>query len=266
MQKKKYIILGQSILGSGGAQIYYVNKKRYLETQGWEVNIFTFHTKGKVVYKEFEDFYLNILDTATISPKAEIFYSGEKCELVLANMPGKHNLYNAVAAIAAANSLGVPLGKAASLLGDVARLPARRFEHFEHNAGLFKIISDYAHHPEEIKALISAAKLVPSKRIVAVFQPHRYSRTKNFIEEFPIAFEGCDEVIIPPVYAASESPLCGGTNASLYAAFRKAKELDPATAPEPIYAAGCPYILELHYKRGRFGTTCWSGGYCRNIT
>lgn len=190
------------------------------------------------------DFYLNILDTATISPKAEIFYSGEKCELVLANMPGKHNLYNAVAAIAAASSLGVPLGKAASLLGDVARLPARRFEHFEHKAGLFKIISDYAHHPEEIKALISAAMLVPARRRIAVFQPHRYSRTKNFLKEFPAAFVGCDEVIIPPVYSASELMVYGGTHAFLYAEFRRAKEVDPATAvPEPIFAATLDSVL-----------------------
>jgi UDP-N-acetylmuramate--L-alanine ligase/UDP-N-acetylenolpyruvoylglucosamine reductase len=186
---------------------------------------------------------LELPNETTISPQGKINFGGSLCSFVLNNMPGIHNLYNAAAAISAATALGIPTTKAASIISDVASLPARRFEHFEHCTNLFKIISDYAHHPEEIKALISAAKLVPSKRIVAVFQPHRYSRTKNFIEEFPIAFEGCDEVIIPPVYAASESPLCGGTNASLYAAFRKAKELDPATAPEPIYAAALEDVL-----------------------
>lgn len=60
MQNKKYIFLGQSILGSGGAQIYYLNKKKFLETQGWKVILFTFHADGKVVYKDFEGYYNNI--------------------------------------------------------------------------------------------------------------------------------------------------------------------------------------------------------------
>lgn len=189
------------------------------------------------------DFKLELLDYATVSPAGKIKYLDSSFDFTLTNMPGKHNLYNAAAAISAAVALGVPAAKAAELITAVASLPARRFEHFEHCSNLFKIISDYAHHPEEIKALISAAKLVPAHRIVAVFQPHRYSRTKNFIKEFPAAFIGCDEVIIPPVYSASEPLLFGGTNASLYASFRKAKELDPATTPEPIYAATLNSVL-----------------------
>ncbi|MBO7298563.1 MAG: UDP-N-acetylmuramate--L-alanine ligase [Kiritimatiellae bacterium] len=189
------------------------------------------------------DFALKLVDYSSVSPRGEIITANSSACFTLENMPGKHNLYNAAAAIAAASALGVSLNDAATHLSNVASLPARRFEHFEHCTKLFKIISDYAHHPEEIKALISAAKLVPAKRIVAVFQPHRYSRTKNFIKEFPEAFIGCDEVIIPPVYSASEPLICGGTNASLYASFRKAKEADPATTPEPIFAATLESVL-----------------------
>lgn len=193
--------------------------------------------------EESADFKLELVDFTTISPVGKISHMGLSYGFTLKNMPGKHNLYNAAAAISAAAALGIKLENASELISLVASLPARRFEHFEHCSNLFKIISDYAHHPEEIKALISAAKLVPARRIVAVFQPHRYSRTKNFIKEFPAAFVGCDEVIIPPVYSASEPPIAGGTSASLYASFRRAKELDPATTPEPVYAATLNSVL-----------------------
>lgn len=189
------------------------------------------------------NFELEIVDSDTVSPIGRINHQALAFNFALKNMPGKHNLYNATAAISAAVALGVPLAKSIELISNSASLPARRFENFEHCSNLFKIISDYAHHPEEIKALISAAKLVQARRIVAVFQPHRYSRTKNFIKEFPAAFVGCDEVIIPPVYSASEPPIAGGTSASLYASFRRAKQLDPATAPEPIYATTLNSVL-----------------------
>ena len=136
-------------------------------------------------------------------------------------VPGRHNALNAAAAIAAAAEAGVAPERAVAALERSASLPARRFERIGAPEG-FAVVSDYSHHPSEIRALVATARGVPHKRIVAVFQPHRYTRTKTFLEDFPPAFRGVDDLVLCPVYAASESPIPGGTSADLYAAFRAA--------------------------------------------
>ncbi|MBQ3810402.1 MAG: FAD-binding protein, partial [Kiritimatiellae bacterium] len=145
-------------------------------------------------------------------------------------VPGRHNALNAAAAIAAAVSLGFPPAAAARALERAAALPARRFERVGSPSG-FEVVSDYSHHPSEIRALVETARGVPHKRLVGVFQPHRYTRTKTFLADFPPAFAGLDALVLCPVYAASEPPLAGGSSADLYAAFRAA-----AGVPTPVYA------------------------------
>ena len=136
-------------------------------------------------------------------------------------VPGRHNALNAAAAIAAAAALGFGPEAAARALERAASLPARRFERVGSPAG-FEVVSDYSHHPSEIRALVETARGVPHKRLVGVFQPHRFTRTKTFLADFPPAFAGLDELVLCPVYAASEPPLAGGSSADLYAAFRAA--------------------------------------------
>ena len=145
-------------------------------------------------------------------------------------VPGRHNALNAAAAIAAAAALGFGPEAAARALERAAFLPARRFERVGSPAG-FEVVSDYSHHPSEIRALVETARGVPHKRLVGVFQPHRFTRTKTFLADFPPAFSGLDELVLCPVYAASEPPLAGGSSADLYAAFRAA-----AGPPVPVYA------------------------------
>ena len=145
-------------------------------------------------------------------------------------VPGRHNALNAAAAVAAAASLGFPAEAAARVLERAAALPARRFERVGSPAG-FEVVSDYSHHPSEIRALVETARGVPHKRLVAVFQPHRFTRTRTFLDAFPPAFAGVDALVLCPVYAASEDELPGGTAADLYAAFRAA-----GTDPPPVYA------------------------------
>jgi UDP-N-acetylmuramate--alanine ligase len=82
------------------------------------------------------------------------------------------------------------------------------------------VVSDYAHHPSEITALLAAARGLGRRRTLAVFQPHRYTRTLALREEFPPAFDGVDKLVLTPVYEASESPLAGGTTEDLAQAFR----------------------------------------------
>ena len=162
--------------------------------------------------------------------------AGEDVPLPLP-VPGRHNLLNAAAAIAAAVQLGLDARAAARALCERAALPARRFERVGAPEG-FSVVSDYSHHPSEIRALVATAQGVPHRRLVAVFQPHRFTRTKTFLDDFPPAFRGVDELVLCPVYAASEPPLAGGTSADLYAAFRKAAGGKSQIAGRRSQAAG----------------------------
>lgn len=146
-------------------------------------------------------------------------------------VPGRHNALNAAAAIAAAAFAGVSPDVAAATLSRGAVLPDRRFERVGSPDG-FTVVSDYSHHPAEIAALVETARSMAPARLLAVFQPHRYTRTKALLESFPSAFRGVDSLVLCPVYAASEDPIPGGTAADLYAAFRRHCE-----APVPVLAS-----------------------------
>ena len=138
--------------------------------------------------------------------------AGRRFELFLP-LPGRHNVLNALAALAAAERCGIALDAACAALASFS-LPKRRFEPVAEARGI-RVIADYAHHPSEIRALIDAAKQAGAGRIWAVFQPHRYTRTRALGADFPPAFAGVAGVILAPVYAASEPPLEGGTSEDL---------------------------------------------------
>jgi UDP-N-acetylmuramate--L-alanine ligase/UDP-N-acetylenolpyruvoylglucosamine reductase len=140
---------------------------------------------------------------------------------VTIGVPGRHNVLNALGALAAAVVSGVaPEAAAGRLAAACAELPNRRFETVAQVGGA-RVIVDYAHHPEEIRALMAQARGCAGGTITAVFQPHRYTRTLALRDAFPPAFDGADRVILMPVYAASEQPLAGGSAEDLYAAFRR---------------------------------------------
>jgi len=141
-------------------------------------------------------------------------------------VPGRHNALNALGALAAAMLLGHDAHAALALLPRVAELPGRRFERIG-MGGKIQVISDYSHHPAEIAALVATARLQGARRVVAVFQPHRYTRTRALGADFPAAFEGVDELVLTPVYAASEAPLASGGIADLYAHFRRLRPALP---------------------------------------
>lgn len=115
--------------------------------------------------------------------------------------PGRHNLRNALAALAVARELGVDFEVAAAALGAFAGVGRRCENHGEHGGVL--VIDDYGHHPTEITATMEVAR-AQERRTVVVFEPHRYSRTRHFASEFADALSGADVVGLLPVYAASE--------------------------------------------------------------
>ncbi len=121
------------------------------------------------------------------------------CQL---HVPGAHNVQNALAAIAAASSLGIPAEAMAEGLG-AFKGTERRFE-YKGKVGETVIIDDYAHHPTEIAATLAAAHNYPHREIWCVFQPHTYSRTKSFLPDFAHALSRADHVVLAPIYAARE--------------------------------------------------------------
>src|SRR5205809_6213061 len=130
-------------------------------------------------------------------------------------VPGKHNVYNSLAAIAVGLELEVPFEKIAQALGEFGGAD-RRFQFKGEEAGV-TVVDDYGHHPTEIKATLSAARIsAPNRRIVVLFQPHRYSRTHDLMDEVASAFNKADVLLVTDIYAASETPI-EGVNAEILA-------------------------------------------------
>lgn len=125
-------------------------------------------------------------------------------------VPGTHNVYNALAATAVALELGVPFEKISEAFATFKNAN-RRFQ-FKGEVGGISVVDDYGHHPTEILATLSAAKNGSGgRRTVVVFQPHRYSRTKELMNEFALCFNNADVLFITDIYAASEQPIEGIT-------------------------------------------------------
>ena len=125
-------------------------------------------------------------------------------------VPGKHNVYNALAATAVALELEIPFEKIAEAFAGFKNAD-RRFQ-FKGEASGITVVDDYGHHPTEILATLSAAKnSTAGRRTVVVFQPHRYTRTKELMDDFVVAFNNADVLFILDIYAASEQPIEGIT-------------------------------------------------------
>ncbi|SHM06818.1 UDP-N-acetylmuramate--L-alanine ligase [Caldanaerovirga acetigignens] len=137
----------------------------------------------------------------------EVYYNNDPLIELELNVPGMHNIFNATAAVAIAHRLGLEMEGVAKAL-KVFRGAKRRFQIIG-EVDSIKVIDDYAHHPTEIKATLKAAKLQNPKKIYAIFQPHRYTRTKILAGEFGLAFDDADEVIVTNIYSAGERPIEG---------------------------------------------------------
>jgi UDP-N-acetylmuramate--L-alanine ligase len=132
---------------------------------------------------------------------------GEELGEAVLNVPGRHNVSNALGVIAVATELGIPFAKITASLGHFQHA-RRRFE-IKYASERYLLVDDYAHHPTEIRATLATARSVGRQRILAMFQPHRYSRTQALQKEFGSAFDDADRVFVSDVYPASEAPLPG---------------------------------------------------------
>lgn len=157
---------------------------------------------------ESADVYAANIRMMNGSYEFDVMMKDNKLENVRLNMGGMHNVENAVAAITVASSLGIENDKIKAAIENF-RGVKRRFEYVIRNERLV-FIDDYAHHPEELRALINGAKtLFKQKKCTVIFQPHLYSRTRDLAEGFAQVLDLADEVILLPVYPARELPIEG---------------------------------------------------------
>lgn len=147
------------------------------------------------------------------------------------NLPGNHNVLNALAAIAVALELNIKTDSIQTALSQFKGVD-RRFQnygtHTTPDGGKFTIIDDYGHHPVEMSATISAARgAFPNRRLVLAFQPHRFSRTRDCFEDFIKVISTVDIVLLAEVYAAGELKIPGADGRALTRAIRLAGKVDP---------------------------------------
>jgi UDP-N-acetylmuramate--alanine ligase len=165
-----------------------------------DIRIFTYGGSG--------DFYLGNIALTGHTSSARVFSKGALIGEMMLNVPGKHNLENALAALIAGIELGVAPRTFLSGLETFSGA-RRRFEN-RGSVGGVTIIDDYGHHPTEISATLQAARqFCPNGKIYVVFQPHRFSRTEKFAKEFATALQAADLVYLAEIYPASEDPIPG---------------------------------------------------------
>jgi UDP-N-acetylmuramate--alanine ligase len=156
---------------------------------------------------------------------------------VTLNLPGDHNVLNALAALAVAAELELPDAAVVKGLAEFTGV-GRRFQHYgeqptSDGAGRFTLIDDYGHHPAEMAATLAAARgAFPSRRLVLAFQPHRYTRTRDCFEDFVKVIGEADAVLLAEVYAAGEAPIVAADGRALARALRVAGKVDPVFVDE----------------------------------
>ena len=168
------------------------------------------HWKGDILtYGESPeaDLYAKILSFQNYQVMAEVYLHGKSVGGVFVPLPGQHNLLNALAAVAGAAEHGVPVEEALKHVTSFFGV-RRRFEIVGRTEGKI-YVDDYAHNPQKIKAAITGAKRGHVNRVIAVFQPHRYTRTKLLQQDYPESFSDADLVLVTDIYASGEQPMPG---------------------------------------------------------
>ena len=151
-------------------------------------------------------------------PTYSLYKQNQKCGKVTLNVPGKHNVLNSLAAAAIGFEMGLDAKTIIDGIGSYGGV-RRRFE-IKGIAGDVMVVDDYAHHPTEVSATLQAARGGWDRRIIAVFQPHLFSRTKSFYKEFAAAFMDSDVLIVTDIYPAREKPIKGITGKLVFNAAR----------------------------------------------
>lgn len=159
-----------------------------------------------------------------MTTRVEVLWHGESLGEICVPMPGRHQALNALATVAVARHLGVEFEKVAEALAGFGGIH-RRFE-VRADVDDMLVVSDYAHHPSEIRATLEAAREGFDRRLLVVFEPHRYTRLRDLWDEFLSAFDLADRLYLTEVYPAGEDPLEGFDGEALYTALKRRGHLE----------------------------------------
>jgi len=206
------------------------------------------------------DLYACNIKAGNFKTEFDCFYYKKRLGHFTINIPGLHNVLNALSVILLGIKFNIRLDVIRKAVSEYKGVK-RRFEVVGEINGA-TIIEDYAHHPTEIKATMEAASSLNPKRIISVFQPHRYTRTKRFFKEFSDSFNGSSEVILTEVYSASEDKIQGASTESIYELMVKnnnipVKLLAKKKIPSYIRKKAKKGDLILILGAGDIGKTAW---------
>lgn len=166
--------------------------------------------KRKVVTYGLEkgaDFTVSKIQTQGLKQRFKVFYKKDSLGQVTLPMPGRHNVANALGAIAVGRELDIPFRKIATALRNFRGIQRRLQVLYD---GEVTVLDDYGHHPVEIRATLKAIReAFPKRRVVTLFQPHRYTRTRDLFDDFAQAFQDTDHVFMTAIYPAGEEPIVG---------------------------------------------------------
>lgn len=177
---------------------------------------------GSISYGHGETCFYQIqnLRTENFRSQFSVLRGGTELGRISLNIPGAHNALNALAVVALATEIAIPFEKIVAALESF--LGARRRFEIVFESPAHMVVDDYGHHPTEIAATLATARTGGRRRVVAMFQPHRYSRTQALREDFGRAFWNADHVFVTDVYAASEEPIAGVSGETIVEALRAA--------------------------------------------
>ncbi len=164
------------------------------------------------------DFSAQEVEVMGQSTRFSVFRNREPLGHLILNIPGRHNVLNALAVIALATDMGVPFDRIAWALSTF-RGAKRRFD-VKLRSPHYTIVDDYGHHPTEVAATLETARRFSSGRVVCIFQPHRYTRTQLLKDQFATAFSNCDALFVLDIYPASELPIPGISGQTIVDAVR----------------------------------------------
>jgi len=160
----------------------------------------------------------------------EVVLADGQREALFLNLPGRHNVENALVAVAIARELDVPFTAIRKALAEFQGIGRRCESHGEMTIGTARVrlVDDYGHHPRELAATFEAMRSAnPGRRLVVSFQPHRYSRTRDLFDDFCAVLSSVDELLLTEVYAAGEAPIANADGRSLARGIRARGKVSP---------------------------------------
>jgi len=176
------------------------------------------------------DFCARDLQTSAMEVQFSVMHRSTQMGRLRLRLPGRHSATNALAAVAVARELEIPFSKIVEALGSFTGIH-RRFEIKGEPRGIL-VIDDYGHHPVEIQATVQAIRDSWKRPLTVIFQPHRYSRTRDLFDDFLTAFEGADRLILTEVYPAGEEAIAGISGEALYQAVKRRGHLEVGFVPD----------------------------------